>query len=218
MPPILTIALAALAGALVGLWQRRNLATLGYRTDQEHDLPQPGPRCWVVWVSTLALGSLTATAVISNNPLAYLPLLPLTLAGPWLAAVDFDVLRLPNRVLVPTAILTLLALAGLAAATQDWSTVVLPAVAACLTGTVLAGVHVASKGGIGFGDVKLATAMSLAVGPLGVGAVWLALLAGSAAALIWVKATRRDGPIPYGPWLLCGCWIAALASAVPVRE
>ena len=134
------------------------------------------------------------------------------------AAVDFDMLRLPNRVLVPTAILTLLALAGLAAATQDWSTVVLPAVAACLTGTVLAGVHVASKGGIGFGDVKLATAMSLAVGPLGVGAVWLALLAGSAAALIWVKATRRDGPIPYGPWLLCGCWIAALASAVPVRE
>ena len=38
-----------------------------------------------------------------------------------------------------------------------------------------------------------------------------ALLAGSAAALIWIKTTKHTGGhLPYGPWLLAGAWIAAL--------
>ena len=33
------------------------------------------------------------------------------------------------------------------------------------------------------------------------GAVWLNVLAGSVATLIWATVRRRVGPIPCGPWL-----------------
>ena len=58
MQPILMIPLAAMVGVPLGLWLRRNLATLNYRDGDEDDLPQQGPRWWVVGTSTLALVSL----------------------------------------------------------------------------------------------------------------------------------------------------------------
>lgn len=214
MQPILIIVLAMAAGAPLGLWLRHNLATLKYRKVDEQDLPEPGPRWWVVWVSILAFGSLAAAAALSPDPLAYVPLVPITASGPWLAAVDFDVLRIPNRVLAPTALVSLLTIVGMAAATQHWRTLAVPVVAASLVGGVFAVVHFAIKSGIGFGDVKLAAAISLAIGSFGAAAAWLGVLAGSVAALVWAKASRKVGPISYGPWLLCGAWFAALATAL----
>lgn len=214
MQPMLMIALAAAASVPLGLSLRHNLATLSYRNGGEQDVPRPGPRWWVVWASVLAVSSLTAAASLSGRPLTYLPLLPLAVAGPWLAAVDFDVMRLPNRALAPTAGTTLLAIAGVGTVTQDWRTLVVPATAALATGGVFAAIHFATKGGIGFGDVKLTTVIGLAVGPLGIGAVWLSVLTGSLAALIWAKASRKFHPIAYGPWLLCGSWIATFTATV----
>lgn len=212
MQPILIIVLATAASVPLGLALRRNLAKLNYRNADEADRPAPGPRRWVAWASVLGLSSLSAAAVLGRSPLALLPLLPLAVTGPWLAAVDFDVLRIPNHVLAPTAAGTLVAVVGIAMAEQNWRVLTLPVSAALLTGTVLATVHFATKGGIGFGDAKLAAVIGLAVGPLGLGASWLGVLIGSVAAFVWAKATRKIGPIPYGPWLLCGSLTAALAS------
>ncbi len=213
MQPILIIVLATAASVPLGLALRRNLAKLNYRSADEADRPAPGARWWVAWASVLAIGGLAAAAVISHDTLAYLPLIPLTVTGPWLAAVDFDVLRLPDRVLAPTAAAALFAVGGITVATQDWMTLIVPTVAALATGGVFAAVHLATKGGIGFGDVKLATVIGLAVGSLGVTAAWLSTLAGSLTALVWANASRKVGPISYGPWLLCGAWFAVLASA-----
>lgn len=215
MQLIMMITLAAVIGVPLGLWLRRDLATLRYRDGDENDLPQPGPRWWVVGISALALVSLAAAAYLSSNPLVYLPLLPLAAAGSWLAAVDLDVLRIPDRVLVPATVVTLLAVVATAAAQQRWSTLVLPVAAALTTGTLFAAVHFVSKGGIGFGDVKLAGVIGLSIGPLGFGSVWLAVITGSLGALVWAKTTRKVGPIPYGPWLLSGYWLALVASAFP---
>ena len=121
MQPILIVLFAALAGEPLGLWLRRNLATLSYRNADEADLPDPGQRWWVVWTSVIAIGSLAAAAVMSHNLLAFIPLIPLAIAGPWLAAVDFDVLRIPNRVLAPTAAAALIVVVGIAAAAQKWT-------------------------------------------------------------------------------------------------
>lgn len=216
MQPILIIMLATATGVPLGLWLRCNLATLGYRTAEEADRPAPGPRWWVPWTSVVAVGSLTAAASLSGRPLAYLPLLPLAVSGPWLAAVDFDVMRIPNRTLAPTAAATLLAIAGTATLTQDGQALLLPATAALATGGVFAAIHFATKGGIGFGDVKLATVIGLAVGPLGVATVWLSVLAGSIAALIWAVAARHSNSIPLGPWILLGSWTSALMTAAVV--
>ncbi len=212
MHPAVLIALATVAGVPVGLWLRRDLATLHYRKGDELALARPGARWWVTWTSIVALGSLAAAASWSGSPLPYLPLLPLAIAGPWLAAVDFDVLRIPDRALAPTVAATLLAVAGMAVAAQDWRALMVPLVSGLVTGGVFVAIHFATKGGMGFGDTKLAATIGLAVGPLGAGAVWLSVLVGSVAALIWAKTTRRAAPIPYGPWLLLGAWAAALAA------
>lgn len=212
MQPILIIVLATAAGVPLGLLLRRNLATLGYRNPDEADTLAPGPRWWVAWASVLALGSLATAAALSHDPMDYLPLLPLTVAGPWLAAVDLDALRIPNRVIAPTAAATLLAVIGISAMAQNWWTLLVSVAAALLTGGVFAAVHFFTKGGLGFGDVKLAAVIGLAVGPLGVSAVWGCILAGSVVAIIWAKAVRSEGPIPYGPWLLFGAWLAAVLT------
>ena len=213
MQPILMIVVATAASVPLGLWLRHNLAKLGYRNEDEQFLSQPGPRWWVVWTSVLTLGSLAAAAILSREPVAYLPLLPLAVTGPWLAAVDFDVLRIPNRVLLPATAVTTVAVVGVAVAERDWWALGLPVAAAVVTGCVFASVHFATKGGIGFGDTKLAALIGLALGSVGLGAVWLGVLVGSVGALVWNRATRRASPIPYGPWLLLGSWIAALAAA-----
>lgn len=196
MQPILILVLATAAGVPLSLWLRRNLATLSYRNADEADLPDPDQRWWVVWTSAIAIGSLAAVAVMSHNLLAFIPLIPLAIAGPWLAAVDFDVLRIPNRVLAPTAAATLIVVVGIAAAAQKWTGVLVPIASGLLAGGVFAVVHLVTKGG--FGDVKSAAVIGLALGHLGLSAVCLSVLVGLAAALIWAVAARRSNSIPLG--------------------
>lgn len=217
MHPILVIALATAAAIPLGLWLRHNLSTLTYRDSDEHSQPAPGPRWWVVWASVLASASLATAAVSSPYPATHLGLLPLAIAGPWLAAVDFDVMRIPNRVLAPTAILTVAAVLAIALSSQSWSGAILSAIGALLSGGVFAGIHFATHGDIGFGDVKLAATIGLALGPLGLGAVWIAMLAGSIAALIWARTSRTSGTMPYGPWLLLGALLGVVAAALRVH-
>jgi leader peptidase (prepilin peptidase)/N-methyltransferase len=211
--PALVITLAAAAALPLGLWLRRDLNQLSYRTADERHLPHPGPRWWVVWAYVLVAAALSAAASLSHDPLPYLPLVPMAFSGPWIAAVDFDVMRIPNRVMALTTGPTLAAVLGLAAAEEDWTMVLMPAVSALVVGGSLAGLHFATKGGIGFGDVKLAALNGLALGLLGMGVVWLGLVAGSVAALIWRRVTHEPGPIPYGPWLLAGSGLAAALIA-----
>ena len=214
MYEILAIAIAAAAGAGLGCWQRRQLATLRYRAEDEVALPDPGPRWWVVWAGMLAVGGLAAAAVFSADPASRLILAPLAVSGPWLAAVDVDVMRLPTRVLGGTALLMAGAILTVAVIGAEPAVAIQALIGAAVAGGVFAVIHFASRGEMGFGDVKLAALIGAGLGPFGLGHVCVALLAGSAAALIWIKATKHAGShLPYGPWLLVGTWIAALIPA-----
>lgn len=211
MYQILAIAAAAAAGAGLGWWQRRRLAALRYRASDEAALPDPGPRWWVVWAGMLAVGGLAAAALLSTDPASRIILAPLAVSGPWLAAVDFDVMRLPNRVLGVTALLTAGAILAVTLTGGGPPAAIQALIGAGVAGGMFAVIHFASKGEMGFGDVKLAAIIGAGLGPLGLGHVCAALLAGSAAALIWIKTTKHTGRhLPYGPWLLAGAWIAAL--------
>ena len=209
MQPIVAIPIAAAVAALIGWWLRRNLATLSYRYNDELNLPDPGQRWWVIWVTIAAITSLTAAAALRTDLLSLLPLLPLAISGSWLAAVDFDVKRIPNHVLIPTAMLT----AALLLVTTFWngdaSAPLLGLLGGGLGGGTFAVVHFATKGGIGFGDVKLAATIGLSIGHLGLTAVCVAFLAGSIVALIWAAISKQRGPFAYGPWLLLGAWIVS---------
>lgn len=210
MHPILTTLLAAATAVPIGWWLRRDLTTLAYRAADEQDHPSPGPRSWITWISVAVITSLAASAAFSLDPLPYLTLLPLALTGPWLAAVDLDVMRLPNRVLAPTAALTAAAALVASVLANNPQAVILALLGAFLAGGIYAAIHAATRGGIGYGDVKLAAVIGLALGPLSLTTVWVALLAGTITAALWAKARHHTGPIPYGPWLLLGAWAAAL--------
>lgn len=210
MHPVLAIALAAAAAAPLGWWLRRNLATLSYRTGEERDLPAPGPRWWLVWVTVIVIVGLAAAIVYSADPAVRAACVPLVIAGPWLAAVDLDVMRIPNRVLASTAAVTTVAVVAVALWAGEPAAAILAALGGLLAGGVFAAIHLVTRGGVGMGDVKLAGVIGIAVGPLGLNVVWLALLAGSVAAFVWAKVTKRSGPVPFGPWLLLGAWVACL--------
>ena len=215
MYQILTIILAVTAGAGLGWLQRRRLEALRYRAGDEAAQAEPGPRWWVVWAGMLAVGGLAAAAVFSADPASRLILAPLAVSGPWLAAVDFDVMRLPNRVLAVTALLMAGAILTVALTGAGPSVAIQALIGGAVAGGTFAVIHFASNGEMGFGDVKLAALIGAGLGPLGIGHVCLALLAGSAAALIWIKGTTHRGShLPYGPWLLAGALIAALVPSV----
>lgn len=206
------ISLTAVAlGAALGFWTRDRLTRLGYRNASELELPRPGSRNWLIWTSALVTGSLAAVLEVTGSWRLTPVLLPLLLAGPALAATDLDVMRLPNRIVGPVALFTLAGLTATAVWLNDWTT---PARA--IAGGVIAGgcfwlMNVATRGGVGSGDTKLAALVGLVTGAVTLPTVWWALLVASVAAYAWTKATRHVGPLAYGPWLLAGAWVAVLA-------
>lgn len=210
------IGAAALAGYLIGLLLRRNLNQLRYRQGTETDQPAPGPRRWVPWVTAATIATLATTALYGTHPWYALPLLPLAAAGPWLAAVDLDVYRLPNRITAPVAAATALTVAVAALATRSWPVAILSLFGGILAAVVFLTSNLLTRGGIGMGDTKLATIVGLAIGPAGLMPVAAALIAGSFTAIIWAKTTRHTGPVAYGPWLLAGAWLSMAVVAVTV--
>jgi len=109
-PVTLSLTVAGAAAAYgAGVAARRNLDRLGYRLDDELNRPTPAPRRWVEWVTVAAVATVAVAAATAPQPLLVLPILPAALTGAWLAAVDLDVNRLPNRVTGPVAATTLAA-------------------------------------------------------------------------------------------------------------
>jgi leader peptidase (prepilin peptidase) / N-methyltransferase len=136
--------------------------------------------------------------------------LVLLAAGLPLTAIDLGVHRLPDVLVLPAGV----AVAALAAIAGDGR--------ALLAGLALvaayAVVAILPRSALGFGDVKLAGVPGTALGLLGWGALlWATALAfalGGAVAL-WLLLTRRahrDTPLAFGPYLLAGAVLAALAG------
>ena len=211
---VAVILAAAAAGLAIGWLQRRHLNTLRYRQPGEHELATPGPRRWVLWISTAVCASLAARGLLDPSRIPVLiPTLPLALTGPWLAAADLDVMRLPNRVTAPAAVLTGATVVGVAATPNSWTGAMTAGIAALIIGGPFAALALLNAGGgLGGGDVKLAAIIALALGAHNLITPVFAITIGSIGAIVWVKATRRQGPFPYGPALLAGAWAAALLA------
>jgi leader peptidase (prepilin peptidase)/N-methyltransferase len=139
--------------------------------------------------------------------------------GVALAAIDLSVQRLPDRLVLPAypvmiVLLTFAALTGHTAGALG---------RALLGGLVLGGTYLVlallRPGGIGGGDVKLAGLAGLALGWLG----WPTLIAGAALgfilsgavslALIAARRLTLQSMISFGPFMLGGALLAALAGA-----
>jgi leader peptidase (prepilin peptidase)/N-methyltransferase len=129
-----------------------------------------------------------------------------------LALIDLDTKRLPNAIVVPSiaVVLVLLALASLG--TGDWLALLQAVIGGAALFVFYLVLVLIYPRGMGFGDVKLAALVGLALGYLGwgpliVGAFAAFLLGGVFSILLLAarKATRKTG-IPFGPWMLLGAW------------
>jgi leader peptidase (prepilin peptidase)/N-methyltransferase len=134
-----------------------------------------------------------------------------------LCLIDIDHHRLPNAIVLPTYPVLIVLLSGAALLTGDWSALLRAAIGGASLFTFYFVVAFAYPRGMGFGDVKLAGVLGLALGWVG----WDALVVGAFAAFLvgsvgglaaaLVRRTGRKTVIPFGPYMLLG---AALGIAV----
>lgn len=134
-----------------------------------------------------------------------------------LTLIDIDVHRLPDQIVLPSyaVVAALLVLASWGEG--DWPALLRALIAGVALFVFYFAVMLAYPSGMGFGDVKLAGVLGMALGWIGwgafaVGSFGAFLLGGvfSALLLLGRRVTRKSG-IPFGPWMIGG---AALGIAV----
>jgi leader peptidase (prepilin peptidase)/N-methyltransferase len=143
----------------------------------------------------------------------------LGIAGVALAQIDSVAQRLPDALTLPAypGLLAQLAMAAIPAG--QWTALVRAAECGLVTGAAFLVIALVSGGQLGGGDVKLAGLIGIALGWLGwaaaAGGAFLGFLLAAAAslALLVVRKASRRSAIGFGPYLLSGALIAALASA-----
>ena len=195
--------ITAAAGALIGLMLVRNLATLRYRRPDEREFPVPPRAWWLIPALVVVWGWLTWHH--QEQPWPVLALwLPLAATLGWLSAVDLDVRRLPDAVALPAAGWVTAVLATQAIATDSPTRAVVAAAIGLTAGAAAWILHLASRGGVGFGDVKLVTILAAAIALVSPSLVLPALFASCLVAIAVALITRRH-EFAFGPSLALGC-------------
>lgn len=133
-----------------------------------------------------------------------------------LTIIDLRHRRLPNKIVHPGAI----AIAVLVVVARALGAPLDPldaAIGGVAFGGALLVVEVASRGGMGMGDVKLAGLIGLLVGAVDLASVAVAagaaiLLGGVAAIVALARGADRRSALPFGPMLAAGALIALFAG------
>jgi leader peptidase (prepilin peptidase)/N-methyltransferase len=165
------------------------------------------------------LGTAVLFAVVAYRigPAPELPAyLYLTAVGVALAVIDLDHRRLPNALTLPSYLVLGALLTAASAATGDWAALVRAGIGMVAYYGVLFALAVAVPRGMGFGDVKLAGMLGMALGWLGWGELLVGFFLGFAyGALVSVvlvalgRAGRRT-QVPFGPFLVAGALTAVV--------
>lgn len=176
----------------------------------------------VAWWIIATFPAADAASIIGVG-IALIAFLYLAAIGIALALIDLETHTLPNRIVLPAY------LVGGALLTAGAVLLGEPGrlgVAAAGGGIMFIAYFVMAwirPGGMGMGDVKLAGVLGMYLGWLGwgqlaVGAFAAFLLGGlfAIALLIGRRANKGSG-IPFGPWMIAGAWVGALAGE-PVTE
>ncbi|MBB2947896.1 leader peptidase (prepilin peptidase)/N-methyltransferase [Actinoplanes lutulentus] len=143
---------------------------------------------------------------------AYLYLAAVAIA---LALIDLDVMRLPDKIVLPSYAVAVALLVPVSLAAGDLSAVIRGLVAAV---ALYVFYLVISFWGMGGGDVKLAPLLGFYLGWLGWGAVAIGAFAGFllgglvGAVLLALKLASRKSKIPFGPYMLAGAFLAVFAA------
>jgi leader peptidase (prepilin peptidase)/N-methyltransferase len=170
--------------------------------------------------TALLFVAITAHFGLSAELPAYLYL---AAVGVTLAMIDFDVRRLPDSIVLPSYVISVLLLMPAGAVTGEWWVSVRALLGMVALWLIYFVIALAYPRGMGFGDVKLAGLLGLYLGWLG----WEALLIGgfgafvvggfSGTALIASRRVTRNGTIPFGPSMITAA-VLALFVAAPITH
>jgi leader peptidase (prepilin peptidase) / N-methyltransferase len=162
-----------------------------------------------VTVAVGAIPAAAAIAVLGPTPRGFVATFFLGVLGV-LSAIDFERRLLPNKIVLPSAAIVLLAqIALFPDRALEWTAASLGAFAALLLLAVI------RPGGLGMGDVKLGLLLGAGLGAQVVGAVAIGFAA------IWPVAVwllLRDGSagikraVPFGPAVAVGAAVVTLTA------
>ena len=147
--------------------------------------------------------------------------LALAVVGMCLIVIDARTHRLPNRIVLPALASLILLVIIEALATGDGGRMTRTLLGGLALGAFYAVLRLASRQGMGGGDVKLAAVIGLVLAWHG----WSTLLIGAAAAfllgalhalvLMALRRATRHTRIAFGPWMIIGA-VLAIGSASAV--
>lgn len=145
---------------------------------------------------------------------AYLYFAAISLA---LALIDLDTRRLPNVIVLPAYAVAATLFTATAGLTGSWDRLAAAGIGLGALGGLYLVLALARPGGMGMGDVKLAGVAGAFLGWLGmpelaVGGIAAFLLGGVVGVGMLLAGRGRRAAIAFGPWLLAGTWIGALAG------
>jgi leader peptidase (prepilin peptidase)/N-methyltransferase len=141
---------------------------------------------------------------------AYLVLAAISIA---LSAIDLELRRLPNPIVLTGFVAGVLLLVPAMLLAGEPARLVSAGVGAAASFMFYLLLALVGRGGMGLGDVKLAGMLGLYLGALG----WAQLAVGVAAAfaagaiagaiVLIVRRSVKDRSLPFGPWMFIGAWI-----------
>jgi leader peptidase (prepilin peptidase)/N-methyltransferase len=140
-----------------------------------------------------------------------------------LACTDLEHLLLPKRIVYPVLGLVGVLLVMAAAVTHHWHDLLIAALCAIVWFVIFFALNAVSPRLLGFGDVRLAPVLGLALGWLGVRYALLGFFAANlvgailGVSLIVTKRMSRQQQIPYGVFLALGTLLAVFAGPELLR-
>lgn len=159
-------------------------------------------------IVTAETGAQTAAAVLELA--AFLVLAAVSIA---LSAIDLELRRLPNPIVLTALVAGVAFLVPAILLTGDFDLLVSAAVGAAGSFAFYLLLALVGRGGMGFGDVKLAGVLGLYLGALGwaqlaVGVIAAFALGAIAGAIVLIiRRSVRDRTLPFGPWMFAGAWV-----------
>ena len=130
-----------------------------------------------------------------------------------LSLIDLEHHRLPNAIVYPSAVAATTWI--VVAASADALDPIGAAVGAAAYGGGLLAVSIASRGGMGFGDVKLGALIGGIIGSIDLASVAVAsgsavLLGGVAGVIALARGAGRSDMMPFGPMMSAGAAVAVI--------
>lgn len=233
--------LVVAAGVVVGVPVARWLRWVTYRKPDEEDLPIPGSRWWVVPALAVSWGVLAWRILLTDAALpggadpgadsdhawvvrtiVMVTAMVIALSCICLAAMDFDVHRLPDRLMWPSMGTLLLGLAIAGVVASEWGAIARVVLAGLTCGAAYLALALLSLArgslAVGLGDVKLAALLGMGLGWFGWQTVLVGMYAGFlvgglyAVYLLVTRKVGRSGELAYGPPMMVGALIGVLVG------